>query len=94
MEIKNSKKIEIVVDTIYIGYIVEILEKFNIENWTIIRDVVGKINSNFKYEGEISANSYIFFTCQEDKFYKVLQELKEFINKFGGLLIYYDIKSI
>jgi len=75
MEIKNSKKVEIVVDTIYIGYIIEILEKFNIENWTIIRDVVGKINSNFKYEG-ISANSYIFFTCQEDKFYKVLQELK------------------
>lgn len=49
MEIKNSKKVEIVVDTIYIGYIIEILEKFNIENWTIIRDVVGKINSNFKY---------------------------------------------
>jgi len=94
MEIKNSKKIEIVVDTIYIGYIIEILEKFNIENWTIIRDVVGKINSNVKYEGEISANSYIFFTCQEDKFYEVLQELKVFINKFGGLLIYYDVKSI
>ncbi len=94
MEIKNLKKIEVVVDNIYIGYIVEILEKFEIENWTIIRDVVGKIGGVFKYEGEISANSYIFFTCKEDKFYKVLQELKEFINKFGGLLIYYDIKSI
>lgn len=94
MEIKKLKKIEIFVDTIYVGLIVEILDNYKIENYAIVRNVVGKIRNELKYEGEVSTNSYIIVICGEDIVNSLLKEFLKFQNKFGGVFIVSDIDAL
>lgn len=94
MEIRKLKKIEIFVDTIYVGLIVEILENYKIENYAIVRNVVGKIRNELKYEGEVSTNSYIIVLCNGDIVDSILREFLKFQNKFGGVFIISDIEAL
>lgn len=91
---KNMKKIEIIVESVYMNRLLDLFSKKGILAYTIIRDIEGKGGHGLKTAGDVtnvSSNDYIFTVCEEEKLYFMIEDVRSFIKRYGGKCIVTDV---
>ena len=94
---KNMKKIEIIIESIYLNRLIELFDRKEITGYTIIRDVEGKGITGIKSADEITdvfSNNYVFTGCDEDKLMNIVEDIRRFIKKYGGRCIVSDVSWV
>lgn len=90
---KKMKKIEIIIESIYLNRLLGLFKKRKITGYTIIRDIEGSGGHGLKTADEFSdilSNNYIFTVCEEEKLEEIKEEIRSFIKKYGGKCIVSD----
>ena len=94
---KKMKKIEIILESVYLNRLIELFDKKEITGYTIIRDVEGKGITGIKSADEITdvfSNNYVFTVCDEDKLMNIVEDIRRFIKKYGGRCIVSDVSWV
>ena len=94
---KKMKKIEIILESVYLNRLIELFDKKEISGYTIIRDVEGKGITGIKSADEITdvfTNNYVFTVCDEDKLMSIVEDIRRFIKKYGGRCIVSDVSWV
>ncbi len=94
---KNMKKIEIIIESIYLNRLIELFDRKEITGYTIIRDVEGKGITGIKSADEITdvfTNNYVFTVCDEDKLMSIVEDIRAFIKRYGGRCIVSDVSWV
>jgi nitrogen regulatory protein PII len=90
---KKMKKIEIIIESIYLNKVLDLFKKREITGYTIIRDIEGSGGHGLKPADQFSdilSNNYIFTVCEEEKLEEIREEIRSFIKKYGGKCIVTD----
>ncbi|WP_309499521.1 DUF190 domain-containing protein [Sulfurovum sp.] len=90
---KKMKKVEVIIESIYLKRLVELLKKSEVTGYTIIKDIEGYGGHGLKTADEANdllSNTYIFTLCEEEKIEKLIEKIRSFINKYGGKCIISD----
>ena len=91
------KKIEIIIESIYLNRLIELFDRKEITGYTIIRDVEGKGITGIKSADEITdvfSNNYVFTVCDEDKLMSIVEDIRAFIKRYGGRCIVSDVSWV
>ena len=91
------KKIEIILESVYLNRLIELFDRKEITGYTIIRDVEGKGITGIKSADEITdvfSNNYVFTVCDEDKLMNIVEDIRRFIKKYGGRCIVSDVSWV
>ena len=94
---KKIKKIEIILESVYLNRLIELFDKKEITGYTIIRDVEGKGITGIKSADEITdvfTNNYVFTVCDEDKLMSIVEDIRAFIKRYGGRCIVSDVSWV
>ena len=94
---KNMKKIEIILESVYLNRLIELFDRKEITGYTIIRDVEGKGITGIKSADEITdvfTNNYVFTVCDEDKLMSIVEDIRAFIKRYGGRCIVSDVSWV
>lgn len=84
------KKVEIIIQSVYIKKLLGIFKENEISGYTVIRDIEGCGIHGLQRSDEItdvSSNNYIFTICEEEKLASMKEDLISFIKKYGGKCI-------
>lgn len=94
---KKMKKIEIILESVYLNRLIELFDKKGISGYTIIRDVEGKGITGIKSADEITdvfTNNYVFTVCDDDKLMSIVEDIRAFIKRYGGRCIVSDVSWV
>lgn len=94
---KKMKKIEIILESVYLNRLIELFDRKEITGYTIIRDVEGKGITGIKSADEITdvfTNNYVFTVCDEDKLMSIVEDIRAFIKRYGGRCIVSDVSWV
>jgi len=91
------KKIEIIIQSVYIKKVLAIFKEHGISGYTVIRDIEGCGIHGLQRSDDItdvSSNNYIFTICKINELESMKEDLKSFIKKFGGKCILSDVEFL
>ncbi len=91
---KNMKKVEIIIESVYINRLVDLLRKHDITGYTIIKDIEGCGGHGLKTADDVTdvfSNNYVFTVCEEEKYLNMEESILSFIRKYGGKCIISDV---
>ncbi len=91
---KNMKKIEVIVETVYLNRLLDLFKQKEITGYTIIPDIQGCGRHGLKMADDVTdvfSNNYIFTVCDEEKFLFMIEDIRSFIKKYGGKCIITDV---
>ena len=91
---KNMKKVEIIIESVYINRLLELFKKYEISGYTIIKDIQGCGGHGLKTADDITdvfSNNYIFTVCNEQIYLNMQEAIRSFIKKYGGKCIVSDV---
>ena len=94
---KKMKKIEIIMESIYLNRVLELFKERDITGYTIIKDIAGAGGHGIKMAdqfSDIQTNNYIFTVCDETKFEEIKEEIRSFIKRYGGKCIVSDAQML
>lgn len=94
---KKMKKIEIILESVYLNRLIELFDKKEITGYTIIRDVEGKGITGIKSADEITdvfTNNYVFTVCDEDELMSIVEDIRTFIKRYSGRCIVSDVSWV
>jgi nitrogen regulatory protein PII len=90
---KSIKRIEIVVGSIETKRVISLLEDNGIEEYTLIRNVLGK-GDRGDQDGEglhdAFLNNYILIGCSESEFEKIKEPIRNLLGQIGGVCLVSD----
>jgi len=90
---KKMKKVEVIIESIYLNRLLEVFKESEVTGYTIIRDIEGCGSHGLKTADEANdllSNNYVFTVCEEEKFSELIEKIRSFINKYGGKCIVSD----
>jgi nitrogen regulatory protein PII len=90
---EKMKKVEVIIESIYTNRLLEIFRQSGVTGYTIIRDIEGYGSHGLKTADEANSllsNNYIFTVCREEKFSKMIEKIRSFIDRYGGKCIISD----
>ena len=90
---KRMKKVEVIIESIYVNRLIGLFKESGATGYTIIRDIEGYGGHGLKTADEANdllSNNYIFTVCEEEKFEKMIEKIRAFINRYGGKCIVSD----
>ena len=90
---KNMKKIEVIVESVYLNRLLDLFKLKEITGYTIIRDIEGCGGHGLKMADDVTdvfSNNYIFTVCSDEKFLFIIEDIRTFIKKYGGKCIITD----
>ncbi len=94
---KNAKKIEIIIESIYLPYVLDAFEALSLPGYTIINGIAGRglhgIHDAQDFT-DVSANSYIMIICEPDKTENLVSVIRSELEKYGGICLLSDIQQI
>ncbi len=94
---KKMKKVEVIIESIYLNRLLDLFKKGNVTGYTIIRDIEGAGGHGLKTADDahdILSNTYVFTLCNEEKFTRMIEKLRAFIDKYGGKCIISDTQVL
>ncbi len=94
---KNAKKIEIIVESVYLSNILKSFEGLSLPGYTIINGVAGRGAHGIRDAQDltdVSANSYIMIICEPDKAESLIGVIRTKLEKYGGICLVSDINQI
>jgi len=90
---KKMKKVEIIIESIYLNRLLDLFMENGVTGYTIIRDIEGYGGHGLKTADEANdllSNNYIFTVCEEEKVENMLEKIRSFIDKYGGKCLISD----
>ena len=87
------KKVEVIIESIYLNRLIDLFKEGNVTGYTIIRDIEGAGGHGLKTADDahdILSNTYVFTLCNEEKLNSMIEKLRAFIDKYGGKCIVLD----
>ena len=87
------KRLEIVVDAPYSEKVVRLIERHQLEGWTLLRGASGSGERGTQLGDEItgiSNNNLIVTTCTPEKLDEVLEDLRGVLARYGGMCLVSD----
>ena len=90
----DKKKIEIIVESVYINRLLTLLKNEGITGYTIIRDIEGAGGHGLKTADDVTdvfSNNYLFLVCEQSTYENLEDKIRNFIKKFGGKCIVSDV---
>ncbi len=94
---EKMKKIEVIIESIYVNRLLELFKESDVTGYTIIRGIEGYGSHGLKTADEANdllSNDYIFTLCKEEKFNKMIERIRSFINRYGGKCIISDTQVL
>ena len=91
---KNMKKVELIIESVYTNRLIELLEQHGIDGYTIIKDIEGRGGHGLRTADDVSdvfSNIYIFTLCEEATYMHMKKDLRTFLSKYGGKCILSDV---
>lgn len=91
---KNMKKVELIIESVYINKLLELFKKHDISGYTIIKDIEGAGGHGLKTADDVTdifSNVYIFTVCEDDKYKNMDKDIRAFLKKYGGKCILTDV---
>ena len=84
---KGMKKVEIIIEAVYIKRLLDLWKKHKVDKYTLIRDIEGRGGHGLRMNDDVTdvgSNDYIFTLCDEDKYLEFKEELRSFTKRYGG----------
>lgn len=97
LTMKKMKKVEIIIESIYLNRLLDLFMENEVTGYTIIRDIEGYGGHGLKTADEANdllSNNYIFTVCEEHKIEKILDKIRSFIDRYGGKCIISDTQVL
>jgi hypothetical protein len=94
---KSMKKVELVIEAVYINRLLELFKEHGINGYTIIKDIEGRGGHGLKTADDVSdvfSNIYVFTVCEEEIFLSMKEKIRAFVKKYGGKCIITDAMVI
>ena len=91
------KKVELIIESVYINRLLELFKKHSIIGYTIIKNIEGRGGHGLKTADDVSdvfTNIYVFTVCEENVFLAMKEEIRSFVTKYGGKCIITDAMVI
>lgn len=94
---KSMKKVELIIESVYLNRLLELFKNYNITSYTLIRDIEGRGHHGLRMNDDVTnvgSNCYIFSACEEDTFLSMKEDIRAFVKKYGGKCIITDAMVI
>jgi nitrogen regulatory protein PII len=94
---KSMKKIEVIIEAVYLNRLLQLFEKRGIKHYTLLKDIEGSGGHGLKMADDVTdvfSNDYFFTVCEEEKFLEVKEEIRAFTKKYGGKCFVTDTMMI
>jgi len=91
------KKVEVIVESIYLNRLLNLFQSKGVENYTLISDVQGRGSKGLKPANDmtdVSSNDYFFTLVEAEKFLELKEAIRSFVKKYGGKCIITDVMVI
>ena len=91
---KNMKKVELIIETVYIQRLIKLFKKHDIGGYTIIKDVEGYGGHGLKTTDDVTdvlSNVYVFTVCEAKTYEGMDKEIRTFLHTYGGKCILSDV---
>ena len=91
------KKVEVIIESIYLNRLLDLFHEGNVTGYTVIRDIEGAGSHGLKTADEandILSNTYVFTLCNEEKFNRMIEKIRAFIDRYGGKCIVLDAQVL
>lgn len=91
---KSMKKVELIIESVYINRLLKLFTKHDIHGYTIIKDIEGFGGHGFKTADDVSdifTNIYIFTVCEAEQYQGMDKDIRSFLSRYGGKCILSDV---
>lgn len=91
---KNMKKVELIIEAVYLNRLLELFKKHDISGYTIIKDIEGYGGHGLKTADDVSdvfSNIYLFAVCEESQYQDMDKDIRSFLSRYGGKCILSDV---
>lgn len=91
---KSMKKVEVIIEAIYLNRLLDLFTNHEIHGYTIIRDIEGFGGHGLKTADDtcdLFSNIYIFTVCEADQYQSMDKDIHSFLNRYGGKCILSDV---
>ncbi len=90
----NMKKVEVIIEAVYINRLIELFKRHDINGYTVIKDLEGYGGHGLKTADEVSdvfSNILVFTVCEASQFDDMEADIRKFLEKYGGKCILSDV---
>jgi nitrogen regulatory protein P-II len=94
---KNMKKVEFVIEAVYVKRLIDLFKQHDIHGYTIIKDIEGAGGHGVRTADDVSdmfTNNYIFTVCEAKQFENMEIDVRKFLEKYGGKCMLSDVKLL
>lgn len=94
---KSMKKVEVIIESVYLNRLLDLFKSKGIRHYTLIKDVEGNGGHGLRMNDDVTdvgSNSYIFTVCEEETFLSLKEDIRSFVKKYGGKAIVTDAMVI
>jgi len=88
------KKVELVIEAVYINRLIAVLQKHDVGGYTIIKDVEGYGGHGIKTTEDVTdilSNIYLFTVCEASTYEEMDKDVRSFLHTYGGKCILSDV---
>lgn len=91
---KQMKKVELVIEAVYVNRLIELFKRHEIHGYTIIKDIEGAGGHGLRTADDVSdifSNNYVFTVCEAGQFEDMEIDIRKFLEKYGGKCMLSDV---
>ena len=91
---QNMKKVELVIEAVYVNRLIELFTRHDIHGYTIIKDIEGAGGHGLRTADDVSdifSNNYVFTVCEAKQFEDMEIDIRKFLEKYGGKCMLSDV---
>lgn len=93
------KRLEIIVSSPELHKILDCLDTVGVQNYSVIRDVVGKgrsgaVSDDSDFAATTLSDVYVLAFCAEERMRPAVEGIRPLLNKFGGTLYISDAMEV
>lgn len=88
------KKVELIIESVYIKRLIKVLEKHDIGGYTIIKDIEGYGGHGLKTADDVTdvfSNVLVFTVCEAATYDMMDKDIRSFLKTYGGKCILSDV---
>jgi len=91
---KNMKKVELIIESVYIKRLLKVFKKHDITGYTVIKDIEGYGGHGLKTADDVTdvfSNILVFTVCEDTKYQHMDKDIRSFLKSYGGKCILSDV---
>lgn len=91
---KNMKKVELIIESVYLNRLLGLFKNHEIGGYTIIKDIEGAGGHGLKTGDDVTgvfSNIYVFTVCEDSVYQSMDKDIRAFLKAYGGKCILSDV---